>query len=87
MMRDKIAEIIKNIKDVESRPDYTMPYQVADHILALEVPGKVVSKSFKELYGCEECACTKCAMKCWEEGCFKYEERPAQIADLIKGEE
>ncbi len=36
-MRQKIAEIIENIKEVESRPDYTLPYQVADQILALPI--------------------------------------------------
>jgi hypothetical protein len=83
MMRDKIAEIIKNIKDVESRPDYIMPYQVADQILALEVPGKVVFYCPPTLTECPyaQSLGTTC------DGCEHVLTRPATIADLIKGEE
>ena len=48
-MRQKIAEIIENIKEVESRPDYTLPYQVADQILALPITAK---------FPCPECGGT-----------------------------
>lgn len=41
-MRNEIADIVTNIKEVVSRPDYTLPYQVADQILALPAPGWVV---------------------------------------------
>lgn len=38
-MRDAIAEIVPSFKMLVSRPDYTLPYQVADKILDLPAEG------------------------------------------------